>query len=383
MTAITTHALQAATLINSAKAPTARQEDKAQPTPLPIDSFERIAADHAKTGVDPRLLQSIESEKIARTENPVFPSSPLVDIQEFSVIAEKLSAEAALNLQPGNRSGFLKSQIEPVKGVVLALHGWSAGTWQFEHMATQLTDQGYHVYAPRLPGHGLVNSSGKAVSTGFPQNDESQIYRDYADATYAEAASVGLPISIVGLSGGGAIALDIAGRYPDIQSATLYDPFLSPANPAEALVNAAQFIDRFTFGFASYLLRLIPIVFGNAKSDRDAWGRDGHVDFDGGMIFGLSQYGQRAVADSGNSSVPLQIVSSEYESNVVSRTLLKEVYEANTATRGWYHFPTEAEVPHAMIHWREFENDQSRAELRSLTFDFIDQLNPATFNRPR
>jgi hypothetical protein len=31
-------------------------------------------------------------------------------------------------------------------------------------------------------------------------------------------------------------------------------------------------MDRFTFGFASYLLRLIPIGFGSAKNDRDTWG---------------------------------------------------------------------------------------------------------------
>jgi hypothetical protein len=49
-------------------------------------------------------------------------------------------------------------------------------------------------------------------------------------------------------------------------------------------------MDRFTFGFgfASYLLRLIPIGFGSAKNDRDTWGRDGHVDFDGGMKTMLS-----------------------------------------------------------------------------------------------
>lgn len=350
-----------------------------------LDSFERLSptacATHASENT--RLLRMVESEKRAQNDNPVFPSSSHEDIQEFSVIADKLKAEESMNLQPGNRSGFIKSQIEPARGVVLALHGWSAGTWQFEHMATQLTEQGYHVYAPRLPGHGIVDKGGNAVSSGFPKNHESQMYRDYADETYVEAASVGLPISIVGLSGGGAIGLDIAGRYPDIESATLYDPFLSPANPAEALVNAAQFMDRFTFGFASYLLRLIPIVFGSAKNDRDTWGRDGHVDFDGGMIFGLSKYGQRAVEDSKGSAVPVQIISSEYQNNVVSRQLLKEVYEDNTETRGWYHFPTEAQVPHAMIHWREFDNDQSRAQLRSLTFDFINKLSPSTYNRPR
>ena len=49
-------------------------------------------------------------------------------------------------------------------------------------------------------------------------------------------------------------------------------PFLSPANPAETLVNVAEFFDRFTFGLASYLLRLIPVIFTSAKANREAWG---------------------------------------------------------------------------------------------------------------
>ena len=90
-------------------------------------------------------------------------------------------------------------------------------------MATSLTEQGYHVYTPILPGHGIVYEEGSIY--WFPKNHGSQIYRNYADATYTEAASVGLQISIVWLCGGGAIGLDIAGRYPDVESATLYDPF--------------------------------------------------------------------------------------------------------------------------------------------------------------
>ena len=250
-------------------------------------------------------------------------------------------------------------------------------------MAEQLQEKGYHVYAPRLPGHGIVDEKGKASSLQFPQNHESHIYREYADETYAEVASLGVPVSIVGLSGGGAIGLDIAGRYPDIESATLYDPFLSPANPAETLVNVADFFDRFIFGLASYLLRMIPVIFTSARDNRDSWGRDGHVDFDGGMIFGLSKYGKQAVRDSKDSKVPMQIVSSEFENMVVSRGLIREVFNSNTEDRGWYHYPTEAEVLHAMIHWREFQNDKSRADLRLLTLDFLDKPNGEELQYPK
>ena len=354
-----------------------------------LDTFERVATSSPRSvsaSESPelaRLLDQVKAEKSAQNTNPVFPSTPLEKLTEFPVIYEKLQAESQMNLQAGSKSGFMKSQIEPAKGVVLALHGWSAGTWQFEHMAEQLQEQGYHVYAPRLPGHGIVDENGKASSLQFPQNHQSHLYREYADETYAEVASLGLPVSIVGLSGGGAIGLDIAGRYPDIQSATLYDPFLSPANPAETLVNVAGFFDRFTFGLASYLLRMIPVIFTSARDNRDNWGRDGHVDFDGGMIFGLSTYGKQAVRDSKDSKVPMQIVSSEFENMVVSRSLIREVFQSNTESRGWHHYPTEAEVPHAMIHWREFGNDDSRADLRRLTMDFLNEQAVSDYNIPK
>ena len=374
---------------HSAEAGFAKQTSAAGKTPGELDTFERIPSNTTR-GINAsqspemaRLLEKVIAEKSAQNTNPVFPSSALEELEEFPVIHQKLAAEASMNLQPGSKSGFLKSKIEPAKGVVLALHGWSAGTWQFEHMAEQLQEQGYHVYAPRLPGHGIVDENGKASSLQFPQNHESHIYRDYADETYAEVASLGIPVSIVGLSGGGAIGLDIAGRYPDIESATLYDPFLSPANPAETLVNVAEFFDRFTFGLASYLLRMIPVIFTSARDNRDKWGRDGHVDFDGGMIFGLSQYGKQAVRDSKDSKVPMQIVSSEFENMVVSRSLIREVFESDTENRGWYHYPTEAKVPHAMIHWREFQNDESRADLRRLTVDFLNNPQAVNHNIPK
>ena len=347
-----------------------------------VDTFERVSP-AAETNDFASVLREVQAEKAVATNCPVFPSTPTGELGEFGVIASKLEAEATMNLQPGSKSGFLKSQVEPAKGVVLALHGWSAGTWQFEHVAEQLSKRGYHVYAPRLPGHGYQDANGEADQSKFPKNHESQIYRDYADQVYAEAKSVGLPISIVGLSGGGSIGLDIAGRYPDVESATLYDPFLSPAYPGLVMVHLAIVLDTLTFGAFSKLLRKIPIEFTSAKNNSKDWGRDGHVDFNGGMIYGLSKYGRRAARDAKDSKVPMQIVSSEYENNVVSRQLLADVYRADTETRGWHHYTKDSEVTHAMLHWREFDNDDSRAHLRKLTYDFIGNKAPSTVNVPR
>ena len=355
----------------------------------PTDSFERVGTSKrapASSAIPSNdfasVLKEVQAERMGNTFNPQFPSTPIGELAEFGVIASKLQEEAAMNLQPGSRSGFLKSKVEPARGVVLALHGWSAGTWQFEHLAAQLSERGYHVYAPRLPGHGYLDAEGNPTAKNFPQNNEAHRFREFADQAYAEVKSVGLPVSIVGLSGGGAVGLDIAGRYDDIESATLYDPFLSPAYPTLPLVHAALFLDKFTFGAASYLLRMIPVVFGGAALNRIEWGRDGHTNFDGGMIFGLSKFGRQAAEAAKDSKVPMQLVSSDYQSNVVSRQMIYDVNEVSSESRGWYHYPTESEVTHPMLHWREFGNDESRAHLRKLTFDFLESHEPQTHNQP-
>ena len=46
--------------------------------------------------------------------------------------------------------------------------------------------------------------------------------------------------------------------------------------------------------------------------------------------------------------------------------------------RGLYTFDESSEVPHAMIHWREFENDEARAQVRALTLDFLEKGNALT-----
>ena len=137
-----------------------------------------------------------------------------------------------------------------------------------------------------------------------------------------------------------------------------------------------KWLDLFTFGLASRILRLLPVIFEGQKRHRK-WGRNGHVNFNAAQIFTLTHYGRQAVENAKEASSPIQIIGTDYEPGVVNRELLKEV-ASDGLNRGLYTFDESSEVPHAMIHWREFENDEARAQVRGLTFDFLEKGNALT-----
>ena len=343
------------------------------------DTFEWVQKTQTKsppTLSTPQLITAVRSEKLSQS-TPLLKGTPTSELNEYPLIQEALLNEKDLYLQAGNRSGFIRSMVTPAKGIVLGLHGWSAGTWQFEHLGQQLAAQGYHVYVPRLPGHGVVDSQGVPTSKEFPVNHQMHHYTEFADRVYREAASIGLPVHTIGLSGGGAVALDIAGRH-EVASSMLYDPFLSPGDAtADSLMSVFKWLDLFTFGLASRILRLLPVIFEGPKKDIEKWGRNGHVNFNAAQIFTLTHYGRQAVENAKEASSPIQIIGTDYEPGVVNRELLKEV-AADGLNRGLYTFDESSEVPHAMIHWREFENDEARAQVRGLTFDFLEKGDALT-----
>ena len=235
--------------------------------------------------------------------------------------------------------------VTPAKGIVLGLHGWSAGTWQFEHLGQQLAEQGYHVYVPRLPGHGVVDSQGVPTSKEFPVNHEMHRYTEFADRVYREAASIGLPVHTIGLSGGGAIALDIAGRH-DVASSMLYDPFLSPGDAtADSLMSVFKWLDLIHLRSRESTPKTsCPLFLRGLKKDIEKWGRNGHVNFNAAQIFTLTHYGRQAVENAKEASSPIQVIGTDYEPGVVNRELLEKA-ASDGVNRGLYTFDESSDVP--------------------------------------
>jgi hypothetical protein len=71
----------------------------------------------------------------------------------LAAIQAAMEAEKALPLQKGSESRILAHPTPPPKGTIVMLHGFSAGTWQFEDLANRFFKAGYNVYIPRMPGH--------------------------------------------------------------------------------------------------------------------------------------------------------------------------------------------------------------------------------------
>jgi carboxylesterase len=122
---------------------------------------------------------------------------------------EANSLEAALTLPLDNAktgSFTLPPAGEAGARAVLLLHGFSGSPWEVRPLGEALAARGFHVEAPRLPGHGTT-----------PEALESVTGEDWLAAAQQALLSLSTrfaEVSIAGLSMGGLLALVLAAREP-------------------------------------------------------------------------------------------------------------------------------------------------------------------------
>ncbi len=304
----------------------------------------------------------------------------------YPKIRATLEAEGKLSMQPQCRSFFVPAQTQPARGMVMLLHGFSAGTWQYEEYAQRFAKQGYDVYVPRLEGHGHARADGTGDVSKIPSSEEAGRWSTYSASLADQVKGAKVPVHVVGLSGGGAVAMNLAARFPGaITSSTLIDPFLGPANEqAKTVFRITDVLDRFTFGQGSRVLGLLPSPFKTAKHDLQTWGREGHFDFNAGHLSALSEFGASSVAaieNSGTRSAPMQVITTAAE-NVVDRERIARSVRAagGLARNGFFDFPADAKAPHAMVSRREMAaagHDPAIADrVFDMIFRFVDDGKP-------
>jgi pimeloyl-ACP methyl ester carboxylesterase len=271
-------------------------------------------------------------------------------------VRDALAAEASMPLLPQGASTFVPANGTP-KGVVVLFHGFSAGPWQFTDYAKRFADEGYHAYVPRLAGHGLRKAESDVDDpSGIPGAGKHRAWKQYADEIHAQVAGEGLPVHTVGISGGGAVSLDLATRHPDVATAGIVDPFFSPdGKTPERLIRTFHALDKVTFGQGSKLLKLMPLQIGTP-------GTEGHHNLNVGHIFALSEHGRGAAAGAAACGASLQIVSTGGPS-CVSKKHIHDVFNARpSSTTGWLEFPAEKQVPHVIVHPSENKDRATRDE---------------------
>jgi carboxylesterase len=102
---------------------------------------------------------------------------------------------------------------------VLLLHGAGDTPQTLQYLAKHLHRNGYHVAAPLLPGHGRSLADFSRVSAAE--------LLGAAETEYAALRSSREWVAVVGLSMGGALAVQLAAEHPDIPALILLAPYLA------------------------------------------------------------------------------------------------------------------------------------------------------------
>lgn len=103
---------------------------------------------------------------------------------------------------------------------LLLLHGAGDTPQTLEFLAHALAARGYGVFAPLLPGHGRALADFARVSADALYEATARAYRDLV------ARGDG-PVGVVGLSMGGALAVQLAAAEPDLPALCLLAPYLA------------------------------------------------------------------------------------------------------------------------------------------------------------
>lgn len=305
------------------------------------------------------------------------PISRQARIDALSRLESKVASEVferqeltdqGLGLLSGKTSMLLPQVPGKAKGTVVMLHGFTAGSYQYREMADEFHREGYNVYVPRLPGHGVKElSSGKTTGKLVPGSTQDQQWHEFSDEVFADAQSLGDPVYAVGLSGGANLALNMAKRNPEVKGVVAMAPYVGADAPSGWLFSGLSALDTISFGLLGRALDKIRLPANKVPSKP--------TPPTAGQALTLYQVGARAQ----DIEAPTQLVSTQGD-RLSGRHKNEKLFGklGGSEENGWFHFPNKGEVPHAMVSRLENSNEASVKQVEEITMRFIDE---AQFSR--
>jgi carboxylesterase len=122
----------------------------------------------------------------------------------------------------------------------LVLHGFTGSPSSMRPLADEIARAGFAVELPLLPGHATT-----------PADLATKTFADFIDAVeqaYLALAARTTTVVVVGLSMGGALALDLATRHHELAGVVVINPLAEPSAPSFlALLGAALAGGSFSF----------------------------------------------------------------------------------------------------------------------------------------
>jgi esterase/lipase len=342
--------------------------------PLPVAQPTRVSPRPAGSST-PTPASTVAGTAKSRSVTPSVPASYAAAKQAWINVQ---AAESKLPLQKGMQTQLFLHEGPAPKGTIVMYHGYTAGPWQFTALAKKAYADGYNVVIPRLPGHGFKDANGKEDPSHLLDAKNYMQYQTFGDETYAKAAALGGPVSVVGLSVGGDIAMDVAERHA-VAKVVEYAPFLAPAGAGGKIASVVHVLDKVTFGLAGRGLAHVGWGWGKESEQQTRDGsRPGHAIFSLGTLYGAAEYGRMVNANAKKITAPIEFFTTGADT-AADEGAIKRAYTSTNATGqdGWYHYPKAENVAHAMIEERGIGQTPKQQDL---TLRFMDGSGPINRN---
>lgn len=291
-------------------------------------------------------------------------------------ILEYVEEDNTKNIKQECKSRFLCQNTAP-KGIVVLFHGFTAGTWQFESFEQELFKKGYHVFIPRLPGHGFYYPpEGKQNPEYIPLSHQYKDYLQFALKIYQLVKTVGLPIHLGGLSGGGAIAALIAQRNEDIKSLVLYAPYFNPGTFFSRLsIYLVNLLEKITGWPIAKMADKMPYDLlkrekssGNIKRDIDIFCHNCVVK---GQIFALTRFSHNVLHSTKNILAKTLLYTTETDILAHNASTM-QVFNLVQSKKYWIHYDKKRSIPHSMVSKRMHNHEDVVDEMVKNLLDFLE-----------
>lgn len=145
-----------------------------------------------------------------------FPAENNFQIAEQSIL-ETIATDAGIVSESCN--SILMSHGNKTENAIIFLHGYTTCPGQFKELGELLYKEGYNVYIPRAPYHGLKDRLTDDIALLTMQE-----YTDYAERSVQVGKGLGQKITVAGLSGGGILTSWIALYDQDVKKAVIIAP---------------------------------------------------------------------------------------------------------------------------------------------------------------
>ncbi|MEO8621226.1 MAG: alpha/beta fold hydrolase [bacterium] len=235
---------------------------------------------------------------------------------------------------PGARSILLTTGA-PTARAMLMLHGLTDSPRQFEAFAYLLHADGYNVYVPRLPQHGLRGKDASAL--GALTADQ---LRGVADSVVNEVRGLGDSVMVVGLSMGGTIGAWIAQNH-GVARVVLIAPAIEPGH-------IPSLLDRPLIGLADHLPRF------TRRSQPDSARPDREPGFNLRAVAEVLELGRWLLGEAGRTAarthdVAVLVNASDRTINESSAEALARNWLRHGAHVSVFELPDSLRLPHNII----------------------------------